>query len=57
MTEQRGHLDIGIDTDLNGNIRLEFGTPVTWLAMPPQQALEFGQLLERVALAVLRQRH
>jgi hypothetical protein len=48
-----GELTIGIDADIHGNVRLEFGKPVAWLAMPPAQAASFARLLLRFSTAII----
>jgi hypothetical protein len=48
-----GELTIGIDADIHGNVRLEFGKPVAWLAMPPAQAASFARLLLRFSAAII----
>jgi hypothetical protein len=53
-TGDKGGLNIGIDLDMNGNIRLEFGTPVAWLSMPPKEAFGLGRLLMRMGAAAQR---
>jgi hypothetical protein len=47
-----GELTIGIDVDIHGNVRLEFGKPVAWLAMPPDAAISFGKLIINTAAKV-----
>jgi hypothetical protein len=49
-----GELTIGIDADIHGNVRLEFGKPIAWLAMPPAQAASFARLLLRFSGALIR---
>lgn len=41
-----GDLKLGVAFDkLNGIVRVDFGKPVAWLGMPPEQAIQFGKLL------------
>lgn len=48
--EDDGELAIMIATDPAKNVvRFEFGKPVAWLAMPPEQAKELGELMIRRA--------
>ena len=49
VADDVGGLSIGLDIDMHGNVRLEFGTPVAWLAMPPAEAAGLGRLLIRMA--------
>jgi hypothetical protein len=37
-----------------GNVTIEFGGPVTWLAMPPEQAVRFAAVLIAKARLVAR---
>lgn len=40
---------VGIDRE-HGTVMLEFGTPVTWLALPPAAAIQLGEtLIKRAA--------
>jgi hypothetical protein len=43
-----GELNIAVFI-LKGKIRIEFGKPVAWLAMPPKQAIDFAELIIRHA--------
>lgn len=48
-----GELAFGIGPDETGKlVKIDFGKPVTWTAMPPQQAIELAQLLIKHARAV-----
>lgn len=40
-------LAVGVDRDLN--VRIDFGKPVAWLAMAPEQALELGEMIVKQA--------
>jgi hypothetical protein len=41
-----GDLKLGVAYDkLNGIVRIDFGKPVAWLGMPPEQAIQLGKLL------------
>lgn len=44
-----GELVFTISRDADGNIRIAFGKPVAWLAMPAAQAAEFARLILRWA--------
>lgn len=49
-SEDEGQLQIAIAWDAYaGIVRLEFGTPVKWLGLPPTQARELGESLIRNA--------
>lgn len=37
------------DADSRGNIHIDFGTPVSWIAMPKEQAMQFGLMLLKKA--------
>lgn len=37
------------DADSNGNIHIDFGTPIDWIAFPRQQAIELARILLRKA--------
>lgn len=46
----QGELKMGVAYDkLDGLVRVEFGKPVAWLAMPPEDAVAFAQSLLRHA--------
>jgi hypothetical protein len=48
--DDQGGINIGVAYDkLYGVVRIEFGKPVAWLALPPPQAIELAQLLLRHA--------
>jgi hypothetical protein len=40
-----GELNFAITRDSYGNIRIDFGKPVAWLAFPPSQAIGLARLL------------
>ncbi len=51
-----GELAFAIGPDETGTlVMLDFGKPVTWTAMPPQQAVELAQLLIRHARAIAKE--
>jgi hypothetical protein len=39
-----GALQIAIRGE-GGNVRIDFGTPTAWLAMPPDQAIAFAEVI------------
>jgi hypothetical protein len=44
-----GALQIGVAHDNDGNVVLNFGTGVSWIAMPPENAINFAKLILRHA--------
>ena len=36
-------------------VRIDFGKAITWLAMPPDEAIEFGKILIKVGMETRRQ--
>ena len=40
-----GELTFGVVRDNYGNVRVEFGKPVAWLALPPETAINLARLL------------
>ncbi len=44
-----GELAFGIRKTQDGLIEMYFTTPITWLAMPPHQAIELAKILLRTA--------
>lgn len=44
-----GELRLAVGRDANGLVRVEFGKPVAWLALPPNEAKELAALLMRHA--------
>lgn len=45
----QGALSVGVASDTKGNVILNFGTEVSWIGMPPEQAVEFAKLILRHA--------
>jgi hypothetical protein len=46
-----GGLNIAMGPD-NGCVRIEFGMPTAWIALPPDQALAFASLIVKHAMAL-----
>lgn len=44
-----GALALGVANDGQGNVHINFGKDISWLAMPPEQAVEFAKLILRHA--------
>lgn len=44
-----GGLAIGVSKDEKGNVVINFGTPVRWVGIPPEQVATFCRLLLRHA--------
>ncbi len=44
-----GELQFGVARDSYGNVRVDFGKPVAWMALPPATAIELAKLLLRHA--------
>ena len=44
-----GELQFGVTRLPTGDVAIDFGKDVKWLAMPPETAMEFGKLLMRHA--------
>ena len=44
-----GAIRLAVADDGRGNVRIEFGKPVAWLAMPKEQAVEFALVILRNA--------
>jgi hypothetical protein len=44
-----GGLAFGVGHDAQGYVRIDFGKPVAWMAMPAAQAVELARLLLRHA--------
>ena len=42
--DDEGELRIGITTS-KGNVVIDFGKNITWIGMPPEQAIQFGELI------------
>ena len=49
--QDEGQTAMKISTE-NGCVRIDFPSPVTWLAMPPQQAVQLAVLLMKRAQAL-----
>lgn len=45
----RGALQLGVTHDSKGTVLVNFGTEVSWIGMPPEQAIEFARLILRHA--------
>lgn len=44
--DDEGEIRLAIAADPgSGNVIIDFGTAVTWLGLPPTQAIQFGQSL------------
>jgi hypothetical protein len=48
-----GELTLSIGTE-KGNVRVDFGTPVAWFALPPELALQFASTIVKHAMALKR---
>lgn len=44
-----GAIQFGVAHDDEGKVHVNFGKPVTWFAMPPEQAIHLARLLLRHA--------
>jgi hypothetical protein len=44
-----GALNVGVAHDSKGNVVLNFGTEVSWIALPPENAINFARLILRHA--------
>lgn len=53
--DDEGGLNIGVTTD-KGNVIVEFGIPIRWVAMPPEQAIEFAKIITKRAEAIIDRR-
>jgi hypothetical protein len=40
-----GGLQMGVAHDEHGNVIMNFGKPVAWIAFPPEQAIELAKLI------------
>ena len=40
-----GELRTGVTRDRYGNVRIDFGKPVAWMAFPAEQAIQLARLL------------
>jgi hypothetical protein len=47
--DDEGELTFGVACDDWGNVHINFGEPVAWLAMPPEIAINFARELLRHA--------
>jgi hypothetical protein len=45
----KDELRMNVERDNDGNIRILFGAPVTWFAMPVEEALKLAKLLLKLA--------
>lgn len=43
--EDEGGLQMAITHDSKGNVRIDFGVPVAWLAFPSDMAITFANLV------------
>jgi hypothetical protein len=48
-SDDDGALNVAVTRDKEGNVHVDFGTPVKWFAMPSDQAIEFAKLIIRHA--------
>jgi hypothetical protein len=46
-----GGLQLAISEE-KGTVRVDFGSPVAWFALPPDQALAFASLIVKRAMAI-----
>jgi len=44
-----GELQMGVAHDADGNVHINFGKEVAWLAFPQEEAIEFAKLILRHA--------
>ena len=44
-----GELVLGVARDTHGDVHINFGKDISWLALPPEQAVEFAKLILRHA--------
>ena len=44
-----GAINIGVTHDSKGTVILNFGKEVSWIGMPPEQAIQFASLIMRHA--------
>jgi hypothetical protein len=40
-----GGLSIGVAHDSKGNVIINFGTEISWVGMPPENAINFAKLI------------
>ena len=50
-TSDEGQIAFGVG-DHEGKVIINFGTPVVWMGMSPQEAVEFAELLIKRARAI-----
>lgn len=43
--QDSGALNIGVAVDDVGNVHVNFGTRISWFAMPPEQAINLAKLI------------
>lgn len=41
----QGELRFAVAKDSRGNVHIDFGKDVSWLALPPESAIQLGKLL------------
>jgi hypothetical protein len=46
--EDEGELRLAVSS-FNGAVRIDFGKPIAWFGLPPQQAIVFAQLIVKHA--------
>ncbi|HEX3524856.1 MAG TPA: hypothetical protein VHT52_22560 [Stellaceae bacterium] len=51
--EDRGELAVAVSTEKD-MLRIDFGTPVNWICLPPDGALEFAAVIVARAMAMKR---
>ncbi len=47
--DDQGELSMGVTHDSKGTVILNFGKEVSWIGMPPEQAINFARLILRHA--------
>lgn len=43
--DDRGAIQIGVARDGKGNVVVNFGSELSWFAMPPENAINFAKLI------------
>lgn len=43
--EDRGAINVGVAHDGKGNVVVNFGSELSWFAMPPENAINFAKLI------------
>lgn len=43
--DDSGALKVGVAADSAGNVHVNFGTRISWFAMPPAEAIELAKLI------------